>query len=73
MPLGRFKQKGFKVNGTHQCLVYGDVLLYWAETYKQVNKHTGALLDTNKEIYLEINLGQIKCMLIYCKHDAGKR
>lgn len=60
------------MNGTHQCLVYGDVLIYWAETYNQVNKHTGALLDTSKGIYLEVNLGQIKCMLIYRKQNAGK-
>jgi hypothetical protein len=51
------------------------VLIYWAGIYKQVNKHTGVLLDTNKEIYeyLEVNLGQIKCMLIYHKHNAGKK
>ena len=61
------------MNGRHQCLVYVDVLIHWAETYKQINKHTGALLDTNKGIYLEVNLGQIKCMLIYHKQNAEKR
>jgi hypothetical protein len=47
-----------------QCLVCATDINLLGRNIYTINKNTGALLVTSKEIYLEVNLGKIKSMLI---------
>jgi hypothetical protein len=45
---------GVKLNGTHQLLVYADVNLL-VDNIDIINKNTETLVDTRKEVGLEVN------------------
>jgi hypothetical protein len=48
------KQDGRKLNGTHQLLAYGDDVNIFGENIDSMHKNTEALLDTSKEVGLEV-------------------
>jgi hypothetical protein len=49
------KQKGPKLNGTHQLLAYADDVNIFGGNIDTIQKNTEALLDTSKEICQEVN------------------
>jgi hypothetical protein len=64
-------QVGLKLNGAHQLLVCADdvnLLGYNIDTMKKKN----TLMDTSKEIGLEVNMQKNKYMLLSCHENAGQ-
>jgi hypothetical protein len=53
---------GLKLNGTHQLLAYADDVSLLGET----------LIDTGKELGLEVNTEKYKSMLLYRHQNAGQ-
>jgi hypothetical protein len=62
---------GLKFNGTHQLLVYvDDINLLGDNKYHRENTET--LIDTSKEVSLELNTEKTKYMLMYRHQNAGQ-
>jgi hypothetical protein len=49
-------QVGLKLNGTHQLLAYADDVNLLGDNIDTINKNTETLIDTSKEVGLEINV-----------------
>jgi hypothetical protein len=65
-------QEGLKLNGSHQLPVYADVNIL-GENTDTIQKSTEALLDTIKEVGLEMSPEETKYMLMsHCK-KAGEK
>jgi hypothetical protein len=63
MPLGAFiqaNQKGLKLSGTHQFILYPDDVNIMVGSRHTIKKNTEALVVTSKEIILEVNAEKIK-------------
>jgi hypothetical protein len=58
------EQEGLKLNGTHQLLAYADDVNILGENIDTIQKNTGALLDSGKEVGLEVNSKETKYMLM---------
>jgi hypothetical protein len=57
-------QMGLKLDGTHQLLVYaGDVNLL-GDNISIIKRNTETLIGANKEVCLEVNAENTKCMLL---------
>jgi hypothetical protein len=65
------KQKGLKLNGTHQFLAYADDVNILRENIGIIQKNIEALLDASK-VGLELNSEQIKRTLMSCKKVGRK-
>jgi len=52
---GLVNQDGFKLNGTHQLLVYADDVNILEGTIHTIKENVEALILANKEIGLEVN------------------
>jgi hypothetical protein len=66
-------QEGLILNGTHQLLVYADDVNILGEIIDTTLKNTEALLDTSKEVGLEVNPEKTKYMLTSrCKKPGQK-
>jgi hypothetical protein len=63
-------QRGLKLNGTHQLLLYADDLNVVGEIMDTIQK---ALLDASKKVVLEVILEDTKYMLVSCCQKAGQR
>jgi hypothetical protein len=61
-------QEGLRLNGTHQLLVYADLL---GGSIHAIGKNTGALVVANKEIGLEVNAEKTKYMVVFRDQNAG--
>jgi hypothetical protein len=57
-------QEGFKLNGTHQLLVYVDDVNILGGSIHTIRKNTEALLIASKEIGLEVNAEKTKYMVM---------
>jgi hypothetical protein len=55
-------QVGLKLNGTHRLLAYADDVNVPGNNVDTIKKNTGTLTDASKEVGLEINLEETKCM-----------
>jgi hypothetical protein len=65
-------QDRLKLNGTHQLLAYaGDSIV--GENIDSIKKNTEALLDTSKEVGLEVNLEKSKYRLMPCHQKTGRK
>jgi hypothetical protein len=53
-------QKGLKLNGTHQLLVYADYFNILGGSIHSVRKNTHALVIASKETGLEVNAERTK-------------
>jgi hypothetical protein len=57
----------------HQLLPYDDDINIMGENIDTIKKNTEAVLDTNKEVGLEVNLEKTKYMLMSCYQKAGQK
>jgi hypothetical protein len=57
-------QEGLKLNGTRQLLAYADDFNIVEKSIDTVQKNIEALLDTSKELGLEVNPENTKYMLM---------
>jgi hypothetical protein len=55
---------GLKLNGTHQLLAYADDVNLLGDNIDTIKKNTETLIDTSKEVGLEINVEKTKYILI---------
>jgi hypothetical protein len=72
MPLGKSKenQVGLKLNGTHQLLVYADDVNLLRDNIDSIKKNTETLIDSSKEVGLEVNAEKAKYMLLSHHQNA---
>jgi hypothetical protein len=65
-------QKGLKLNGTHQLLVYAVDVNILGGSIHTVRKNTEALLIASKQIVLEVNAEKTKYMVMSRDQNAGQ-
>jgi chloramphenicol O-acetyltransferase len=65
-------QEGFKLNGTHQLLVYADDVNILGGSVHAIKKNTEALVVASKEIGLEVNCEKTKYMVMSRNQNAGQ-
>jgi hypothetical protein len=63
---------GLKLNGTHQLLVYADDVNLLRDNVDAIKKNTQSLMNTSKEVGLEINTEKTKYMLLSHHQNAGQ-
>jgi hypothetical protein len=57
-------QVGQKLNGTHDRLAYADDMNPLGDNIDVIKKNTETLIDASKEVCLEINIENAKCVLL---------
>jgi hypothetical protein len=62
---------GLKLNWTHQLLAYADDVNLLGDNMDTINKNKESLIDSSKEIGLEINKEKTKYMLRYPHQNVG--
>jgi hypothetical protein len=65
-------QVELKLNGTHQLVAYADDVNLLEENVDTIKKIRETLIDSSKEVGLEINVEKTKCMLLSCYQNAGQ-
>jgi hypothetical protein len=69
---GPREQEGLKLTGTHQLLAYADDINILGENIDNIQKSSEILLDTSKEVGLEVNSEKTKYMLMSCNKARQK-
>jgi hypothetical protein len=64
-------QGGWKLNGTHQLLLYADDVNILGGSVHSVKGNAGALVVASKEIGLEVNADKTKFLIISGDQNAG--
>jgi hypothetical protein len=65
-------QAVLKLNGTHQLLAYADDVNLLGDNIDTINKNTQTLIDTGKEVGLEVNVEKTKYILVTRDKNAGQ-
>jgi len=65
-------QDGFKLNGTHQLLVYADDVNILGGSVHTIKENAEALVVASKEIGLEVNTDESKYMVISRDQNAER-
>jgi hypothetical protein len=65
-------QVGLKLNGTHQQLVYADDVSLLGDNINIIKKNTQTIIDSSKEVGLEVNTEKTKYMLLSHHQNAGQ-
>jgi hypothetical protein len=60
------------MNGTHQFLVYAEDVDLLGKNMNTIKKNTEAILDTSKDMGLEVSAEQTKYMLMFHHQNEGK-
>ena len=68
----RVSQDGFKLNGTHQLLVYADDVNILEGSVHTVKENAEALIVASKETGLEVNACKTKNMVMSRDQNAGQ-
>jgi hypothetical protein len=63
---------GLKWNGTQQLLAYTADVNLLGDNIAIIKKNTETLIDANKEVGLEINIGKTKYMLLSSHQNVGQ-
>jgi hypothetical protein len=48
------------------------MLIYWGDNIDTINKNTQTLIETSKEVGVEVNVEKTKYMLVSRDHNAGQ-
>jgi predicted HTH domain antitoxin len=64
-------QVGLKLNGTHQLLVCGDDMNLLGHNIDKIKKNKQTVIDTSKEVGLEVNTEKIKYMFPFPYQNIG--
>jgi hypothetical protein len=65
------RQEGFKLNGTHQLLVYADDVNILGGSVHSIKKNAEELVIAGKQIGLEVNAERTKYMVMSRNQNAG--
>jgi hypothetical protein len=65
-------QVGLKLNGTYQLLVYADDVNLLGNNIETLKKTTKTLIDTSKEVGLEVNTEKTEYILLPHHQNAGQ-
>ena len=66
------KEEELNFNGTHQLLVYADDVNLLADNLDTIKKKKQTLIDTSKDVGLEVNTEKTKYMLLSRDQNAGE-
>jgi hypothetical protein len=63
---------GLVLNGTHQLLVYADDANLWGDSVNTRIENIETLLESSRDIGLEINAEKTKYMIMSCHPNSGQ-
>jgi hypothetical protein len=65
-------QLGLKLNGTHQLCVYADEVNILGDNTDTIKKKRQTVIDTGKEVCLDVNTEKTRYMLLSLHLNAGQ-